>query len=75
VKPATHFSGEIAMSTVREQVVTALGEAVMARWSHLPQPVQEELFEQASLASPRGVDFREDLAVCLHQVHARTQPR
>jgi hypothetical protein len=61
------------MSTVREHVIAALGEAVIASWSHLPQPIQEELFEQAARVSGRGADFREDLAVCLHQVHARTR--
>lgn len=61
------------MSTVREQVIAALGEAVLASWSHLPQPTQEELFEQAVRVSGRGAEFREDLAVCLHQAHARTR--
>jgi hypothetical protein len=61
------------MSTAREQVIVALGEAVFASWSRLPQPIQEELFEQAALVSGRGAEFRADLALCLHQIHARTR--
>jgi hypothetical protein len=48
----------------------ALGKAVTAVWSHLPQNVQQELFEHAVSAQDDAT--RERLAVFLHTIHFRT---
>jgi hypothetical protein len=48
----------------------ALGKAVTAIWSNLPQNVQQELFEHA--VSAQNDATRERLAVFLHTIHFRT---
>ena len=48
----------------------ALGQAVIKSWSHLPQSVQQELFEDAVAA--HGEPMRQQLAVYLHDTHSRT---
>lgn len=51
-------------------LVLALGKAVTAIWSNLPQDVQHELFEHA--VSAQDDVTRERLAVFLHAIHFRT---
>jgi hypothetical protein len=51
-------------------LVLALGKAVTAIWSNLPQNVQHELFEHAVSAQDEAT--RERLAVFLHAIHFRT---
>ncbi len=53
-----------------DQIMTALGQAVAARWGDLPTPVQRDLFEAAIRFTAGGA--RETLAVYLHQQHPRT---
>lgn len=53
-----------------ERLSHVLGEAVVRIWSHLPQEVQHDLFEEA-LAS-HGQETRSQLAVFLHDKHPRT---
>ena len=53
-----------------EQIMTALGRAVAARWGDLPTPVQRDLFEAAIRLA--AVGSREILAAYLHQQHPRT---
>jgi hypothetical protein len=48
----------------------ALGDAVVRIWSHLPQDVQHQLFEEALTSEWQGM--RAQLATFLHQKHART---
>jgi hypothetical protein len=48
----------------------ALGDAVVRIWSHLPQDVQHQLFEEALTSEWEGM--RSQLAVFLHQKHTRT---
>jgi hypothetical protein len=47
-----------------------LGEVVLQLWSHLPQPIQQELFEAA--VAIEGEALRPELAVLLHDAHTRT---
>jgi len=52
-----------------------LGEAVIARWSALPQELQQELFEHAVVLGHHGErdeSLREELARFLHERHPRT---
>ncbi len=61
-----------------ERFARALGAAVIARWSALPQDLQHELFEHAVALghqSERDESLRETLARFLHEHHARTAPR
>jgi class 3 adenylate cyclase len=51
-------------------LMLALGKAVTAIWSNLPQDVQHELFEHAVAAQDDTT--RERLAVFLHAIHFRT---
>jgi class 3 adenylate cyclase len=51
-------------------LLLALGKAVTAIWSNLPQDVQHELFEHA--VSAQDDTTRERLAVFLHAIHFRT---
>ena len=51
-------------------LLLALGKAVVATWSNLPQDVQHELFEHAVSAQDDAT--RERLAVFLHAIHFRT---
>jgi hypothetical protein len=50
------------------QIVTALGRAVAARWGDLPTSIQRDLFEAAIRVGAAG----ETLAVYLHHQHPRT---
>src|SRR5262245_6348702 len=59
----------ISSATV-DQLTRALGEAVVRTWSHLPQEVQNQLFEEA--VSSQGESIRPQLAVFLHDKHPRT---
>jgi hypothetical protein len=53
-----------------QQLALALGEAVVRNWSRLPHDVQRFLFAQA--AASQGERIRPQLAVYLHDKHART---
>jgi hypothetical protein len=53
-----------------DQIMTALGRAVAARWGDLPTSVQRDLFEAAIRVTP--VAARETLAAYLHRQHPRT---
>ncbi len=53
-----------------DQIMTALGRAVAARWGDLPTSVQRDLFEAAIRGA--AIDGRETLAVYLHRQHPRT---
>ena len=53
-----------------DQIMTALGRAVAARWGDLPTSVQRDLFEAATRVGTAGA--RERLAAYLHQQHPRT---
>jgi hypothetical protein len=53
-----------------DQITTALGRAVAARWGDLPTSVQRDLFEAAIRVAAVGA--REALAAYLHQQHPRT---
>ena len=53
-----------------DQIMTALGRAVAARWGDLPTSVQRDLFEAAIRSAPVGA--RETLAAYLHRQHPRT---
>ena len=57
-------------SAMAEQLTRALGEAVVRAWSHLPQGVQNCLFEEA--VTSQGESIRPQLAVFLHEKHPRT---
>ncbi|MFZ5779943.1 MAG: hypothetical protein ACOY4R_07015 [Pseudomonadota bacterium] len=54
----------------REELVKALGQAVVARWGELPARVQQDLFEAA--VEITGEPARDALAVFLHDVHPRS---
>jgi hypothetical protein len=53
-----------------DQLTRALGEAVVRKWSELPQDVQCHLFEEA--ITSQGEAIRSQLAVFLHDKHRRT---
>ena len=53
-----------------DQLIRALGEAVVRVWSNLPQDVQHCLFEEA--ITSEGETIRLQLAVYLHDKHRRT---
>ena len=53
-----------------DQLTRALGEAVVRIWSNLPQKVQNKIF-QVTVTS-QGESIRSQLAVFLHDKHART---
>jgi hypothetical protein len=53
-----------------DQLIRALGEAVVRIWSNLPQDVQHHLFEEA--ITLKGEAIRPQLAVYLHDKHRRT---
>jgi hypothetical protein len=57
-----------------ERISRALGEAVVKIWSHLPQEVQHDLFEEAiaSHSDGQGAEIRSQLATFLHDKHPRT---
>lgn len=53
-----------------DELMTALGRAIAARWGDLPTGVQQDLFEAAVRLAGKGA--RGKLAVYLHQQHPRT---
>lgn len=53
-----------------EQLMHALGEAVVRTWSSLPHEVQHDLFEAA--VKSIGESKRSQVAVFLHDKHPRT---
>jgi hypothetical protein len=53
-----------------DELIRALGQAVVRKWSNLPPGVQNHLFEEAVAA--RGEAIRTQLAVFLHEKHPRT---
>jgi hypothetical protein len=53
-----------------DQLIRALGQAVVRKWSNLPQGVQNHLFEEAVTA--RGEAIWTQLALFLHEKHPRT---
>jgi hypothetical protein len=56
----------------------ALGEAAADLWSHLPQDLQQTLFERAVMLGHKGErdeSLRELLAKFLHDHHERTRTR
>jgi hypothetical protein len=53
-----------------DQLTRALGEAVIRIWSNLPQDTQNHLFQEA--VASQGESIRSQLAVFLHDKHART---
>lgn len=58
-----------------ERFARVLGQAVIARWSALPQELQQALFEEAVVRGHHGErdeSLREELARFLHEHHART---
>jgi hypothetical protein len=62
--------GENADATDATTLQLALGKAVTAIWSNLPQHVQQNLFEHAVSAQDDAT--KECLAVFLHTIHFRT---
>ena len=52
-----------------DQLTRALGDAVIRVWSNLPNEVQAHLFKEA--VASRGESIRSQLAVFLHDTHAR----
>lgn len=58
-----------------ERYLLVLGAAAADLWSHLPQELQQSLFERAIVLghhSERDENLREQLAKFLHDHHART---
>jgi hypothetical protein len=53
-----------------EHLSHALGEAAVRMWSRLPHDIQQHLFEE--VIASRGEQIRPQLAVFLHEQHART---
>jgi hypothetical protein len=51
-------------------IMTALGRAVAARWGDLPTSIQRDLFDAAVRSAGRGA--RGKLAAYLHEQHPRT---
>lgn len=60
----------MATKATDEQLTTALGKGAVDIWSDLPPEMQHELFEAAITCLGEGI--RHDLALFLHQRHART---
>ena len=61
----------VILHETSEQLSRALGEAVVKLWSRLPQDIQHSLFEE--VATLHGAEIRPQLAVFLHDKHARTR--
>jgi hypothetical protein len=57
-------------SVIADQLTRALGHAVVRIWSNLPQEIQNHLFQEA--VTSQGESVRPQLAVFLHNRHART---
>ena len=54
----------------QEQVIGALGRAIVKLWSQLPHDIQQHLFEEAIRSE--GESLRQQVAVFLHHKHPRT---
>jgi hypothetical protein len=54
----------------QEQVIGALGRAIVKLWSQLPHDIQQHLFEEAVRSENKSV--RQQVAVFLHHKHPRT---
>ncbi|HKD28968.1 MAG TPA: hypothetical protein VKC66_24060 [Xanthobacteraceae bacterium] len=54
----------------QEQVIGALGRAIVKLWSQLPHDIQQHLFEEAVRSEDKSV--RQQVAVFLHHKHPRT---
>jgi hypothetical protein len=54
----------------KEQVIGALGRAIVKLWSQLPHDIQQNLFEEAVRSEDKAV--RQQVAVFLHHQHPRT---
>jgi hypothetical protein len=70
------WAPEVGMGCADKDTATlfmALGKAVSAVWSNLPQDVQHQLFEKAVSAQDDAT--RQRLAVFLHERHFRTTDR
>jgi hypothetical protein len=61
---------EPASSAITDQLTRALGQAVIRIWSNLLQDIQDILFKEA--VASQGESIRSQLAVFLHDKHART---
>jgi hypothetical protein len=57
-------------SETKENLYRALGGAVAVMWSNMPHDIQHHLFEEA--VRSQGEVVRQQLAVFLHDKHART---
>jgi hypothetical protein len=67
--------GSAAAPAGDDRYVHVMGRAVIALWSDLPQPLQEQLFECAVRLGHHGERdemLREQLAKFLHDHHKRT---
>src|SRR5262245_41185256 len=75
--PVLASEEEDAMATMvkgtDEQLMQALGAGVVQIWSHLPPDIQHGLFEEATVHL--GERMRHQLALFLHERHARTDIR
>ena len=54
----------------QEQVIAALGRAVVRIWSQLPHDIQQHVFQEA--VRSQGDSVRQQVAVFLHHKHPRT---
>ena len=61
---------EVISHEISQQISHALGEAIVRIWGRLPQVVQHDLFEET--LKSLGESMRPQLAVFLHDKHART---
>lgn len=55
-----------------QQVILALGKAVVRGWGDIPQPVQRMLFDDATDGLAEDDSLRDALAIYLHDHHPRT---
>jgi hypothetical protein len=77
-KEAFMPSEPIAADANGARYFLALGEAAADLWSHLPQDLQQTLFERAVKLGHKGErdeSLREQLAKFLHDHHERTRTR
>jgi hypothetical protein len=63
-------SSEPIPSLTADQLMRALGEAVIRIWSHLPEDVQNHLIQEA--VTSQGESIKLQLAIFLHDQHPRT---
>jgi hypothetical protein len=72
---ATMMSAAPEASSRNDRYFLVLGAAALDLWGHLPQALQESLFERAVVLghkSERDESLREQLAKFLHDHHPRT---